>query len=104
MIYNWTISAFDCDVKKDKLSNVIVTIHWRYSATDANDVSAETYGVISLEAPTKSDFTKFEDLTKAQVVGWLENALDVPAMQAQLAAQIELTKNPVSVTLSPLFN
>lgn len=103
MIHNWTISAFDCAVKKDKLSNVIATIHWRYNATDAEGNTAETYGATSLEPP-KKDFTAYDKLTKEQVISWLESILNVEAMQANLAAQIELIKNPVQVTLTPQFD
>lgn len=102
MEYNWTISAFDCAVKQDKFSNVIVTVHWRYSATDADGNTAETYGATSLGPPTGS-FTPYDKLTKEQVIGWLEKILNVDEMQANLAAQIELIKNPVKVTLTPNF-
>ena len=103
MIYKWTISAFDCAVKKDKLENVISTVHWRYSATDANSVSAETYGATALEEPKTKSFIKFDKLTEEQVCNWLESILDVDAMQAQLNEQILLKINPITVTLPPLF-
>lgn len=102
MTHNWTISAFDCDLQNKKNDKVIATIHWRYSATDADGNTAETYGAVILEPPTK-DFTPYDELTKEQVIGWLENVIDVEAMQVQLAQKIELIKNPKQVTLTPNF-
>ena len=103
MEYKWTISALDCAVKNGKLSNVVQTIHWRYSATDADSNTAETYGAQSVPAPTSNDFVKFDNLTKANIVSWLEADIDVDAMKANLQAQIELIKNPINVTLPPPF-
>jgi len=41
------------------------------------------------------------ELTKEDVVGWLEAILDVPSMQEGLDKQIELQKNPVDEYLTP---
>ena len=103
MIYKWTISALDCAVKDGALDNVVQTIHWRYSATDADGITAETYGAQSVPAPTGNDFVKFDNLTKTELESWLEGAMDVDAMQESLEAQIELIKNPINVTLPPPF-
>jgi hypothetical protein len=103
MEYNWTISALDCAVKDGTLNNVVQTIHWRYSATDADGNTAETYGAKSIAQPDPNNFINFEELTKAELESWLEGAMDVDAMQESLEAQIELIKNPINVTLPPPF-
>jgi len=104
MIFNWTISALDCAVKDGALNNVVQTIHWRYSATDADGNTAETYGAQSIAQPDPKNFINFELLTKTELESWLEGAMDVDAMQASLEAQIELIKNPIKVTLNPPYN
>ena len=104
MIFKWTISALDCAVKDGTLNNVVQTIHWRYSATDADGITAETYGAQSISQPDPNNFINFEELTKTELESWLEGAMDVDAMQASLEAQIELIKNPVKVTLTPPYN
>jgi hypothetical protein len=53
--------------------------------------------------PTGEDFTPYEELTKDQVCGWLENVLDVPTMEESLDKQLDLLINPVNVTLPPPF-
>ena len=105
--FNWTISAMECKVKEDNLSDVVILIHWRYNAVsviEEKEYFADTYSATSVPLPTGEDFTPYEDLTKEQVVGWLESVLDVPAMQLQLEANIELQVNPINVTLPPPFN
>ena len=48
-------------------------------------------------------FVSYEDLTKEEVESWLEASLDVEAINAGLASQIEQEKNPSSITLAPPF-
>ena len=101
--YNWTISALDCKVDENNLKDVVYTIHWRYSATNENGIFAETYGAQTVAPPSTEDFTPYDQLTKDQVVGWLEASMDVPAMDLYLDEQIELIIHPIDVTLPPPF-
>jgi len=100
--YNWVISAMECLKKDGEFNDVVITIHWRYSA-DKDGFNSEIYGASSMPLPTGEDFTPYEDLTKDQVVGWLENTLDVEEMQINLNNQIDLLINPINVTLQPPF-
>jgi hypothetical protein len=96
--YTWTISALDCKVSEDNLQDVVYTVHWRYKATNEDGISAETYGAQYILPPTEEDFTPYSELTKEQVIGWLEIYLNVPAITLDLDNQIELIINPVDVT------
>jgi hypothetical protein len=100
--FDWIISAMECKVKEDNLSDVVILVHWRYNAA-SDEYFADTYGATSVPLPTGEDFTPYAELTKEQVVSWLENTLDVEAMQLQLEANIELQINPINVTLPPPF-
>lgn len=113
MEFNWIISAMDCKIHEGEMTDVVQTVHWRYNATDivpatsgSTDTTyfAEMYGATGVGEPTPEDFTSYPDLTKEQVVGWLESVLDVPAMQENLTNQIELQINPIDVTLPPPFS
>jgi hypothetical protein len=101
--YNWIISAMDCIKNDGNLQDVVITIHWRYGATK-DEVSTDIYGSTSMPLPTGENFTPYEDLTKQQVVGWLEATLDVPAMEESLESQLDLLINPINVTLQPPFD
>lgn len=103
MEYKWTISALECKVKEDNMTDVVYIVHWRYSATNENGISAETYGAQSVSSPSPEDFTPYDQLTKEQVIGWLDAAIDVPAMNLNLDEQVNLIVNPIDVTLPPPF-
>ena len=100
MNYNWTISALDCEVSKDGLSNVVETIHWRLSATDEDGVSSEIYGAQSVPAPNPESFTEFDGLNKETIVSWLEAIMDVEEKKALLDEQLNSIVNPERVTLT----
>ena len=96
--YNWIISALECKVKEGDMTDVVYTVHWRYNATNENGITVDTYGAQVVGSPDPANFTPYENITKEQVVGWLEASLDVPALQLQLDKQINLIVNPIDVT------
>lgn len=102
-IFNWTISACDVILDEGTMKNVITTIHWRYDA-EKDGFTAGTYGASAVGQPTPEGFTNYDSVTKDQMIGWLESVIDVPAMNDNLNAQIELLKNPITATLPPPFN
>ena len=106
MEFNWKISALECIIKDGVMSNVVQTVHWRYNAKESIEDKvyfAEIYGATKVGEPTPENFTDYNSLTKEQVVGWLEGALDVASMQENLTKQIELKINPVDETKAPPF-
>jgi hypothetical protein len=106
MVFDWIISAMDCKIHEGEMTDVVQTVHWRYNATDVVEEKtyfAEMYGATAVGEPTPDNFTDYNSLTKEQVVGWLEETLDVTTMQENLTKQIELQINPIDVTLPPPF-
>jgi len=83
--YEWSFSNFECDS-----SNVVKTIHWRYTATD-EEHSASMYGSCA-----GSEGMNFDSMTKDNCVACvLENENRTEAeMQSNLSAQIEEQKTP----------
>jgi hypothetical protein len=103
--YKWTINALDAKISHDSKDNVINTIHWGYSASEEHEAgmyTASSIGTHSVEYDA-DNFTEYDSLAKADVIGWLENALDVDAMKASLDAQIALQKVPVDKTFHSPF-
>lgn len=97
--YTWTISALDCRVSEEGMSDVVQTVHWRYRGTDEDDVTYETYSATAVPTPNPEGFIPYPDLDLTIVTGWLESILDMEEIQANIAAQIELIKHPIVVTL-----
>ena len=98
---NWTVSAMDCKVSEDNLSDVVFNVHWRCSATEVDGdktYSASVYSTCSVPGPG-TPFTPYADLTQDQVLGWIwANGVDKAATEAAVAQQIYLQKNPVTIT------
>jgi hypothetical protein len=102
--YNWNFPAFDCRVQEDGLQDVVTTVHWIYTGVNEDGITANLYGTEEVPTPAPEAFTPYPDLTESQVIGWMEETMDVPALQANIAIQIELIINPVYITLPPPFN
>ncbi len=98
---DWTVSAMDCKVSEDNLSDVVFNVHWRCSATETDGdktYSASVYSTCSVPGPG-NPFTPYADLTQDQVLGWIwANGVDKAATEAAVQQQIELQKHPVVVS------
>jgi len=104
IIYTWEITAMEVILNQDGLPNVVNNIDWRLIATiDGEKYRAEQWAKQYVSAPDANTFTNYEDLTKEQVIGWLENILDVAQMKEALTYQINLQVNPVTAILPPPF-
>ena len=93
--YEWSFPNFECDS-----SNVVKTIHWRYTATETvgeNTHTASLYGSCS-----GSDTMNFDSMTKNNAVACvLENEDRTEEdMQTNLSEQIEELKSPALTSKS----
>jgi hypothetical protein len=99
--YNWKINALDAKIHEGDNDNVIYTVHWSYIAQDESGKhTASSIGTLGVTYDP-DNFIPYPDLTKDDVVAWLEAGLDVEAMKTNLDNQIELQINPVDETLRP---
>ena len=99
--YNGKINALDAKIQDGDNSDVIYTVHWSYIATDeSGEHTASSIGTLGVSYDP-DNFIPYADLTKDDVVSWLEAGLDVEAMKSNLDNQIELQINPVDETLRP---
>jgi hypothetical protein len=74
----------------------VSTIHWTASLEEGGE-AASAYGSIGLGEPASGSFTPYNQLTKAQVVGWLLAALGVDqvvSIEEGLNNQIQQKLNP----------
>lgn len=94
MTTTWTISQLDRNTSDD----FVTTVHYNVTKVDG-EFTASTYGTVSFEAGTPT--TPYASLTKAQVIEWVKDKLGEEVVEASLAAQIELKKNPTTATGVP---
>ena len=88
--YEWSFDNFETN----KADNTVAVIHWRFTATDG-EYSKSMYGSCA-----GSDGMDFDAMTKEHCVACvLEHQEQTEAeMKANLDAQIEAEKNPVTVS------
>ena len=91
----WNISQLD----RQTSDGFVTTAHWQANATDG-DYSASVYSTCSWSEGTAT--IPYASLTQETVLGWIwANGVDKDAVEASLAAQIELQKNPIKATGVP---
>lgn len=90
----WNISQLD----RQTSDGFVTTAHWQANATDG-DYSASVYSTCSWSDGNAT--IPYADLTKDAVLAWVWESVDKDAIEASLAAQIELQKNPVKATGVP---
>lgn len=93
---NWTISQLESTLP----DGVVYTAHWRVSK-EQDGVYATAYGTVSFPAkdPSESGFVPYDNLTEAQVVIWVQEAMgpeQVASYSASLDAQINSQLNPTT--------
>lgn len=96
--FKWVIMQLDTKPQEQGLQDVVSVVHWRRNAQDGQYI-AESYGTMACETPSSTDFTAYPDLTEEQVKFWLEDGLDIVAIDKSLQEQIASQKNPPIVVL-----
>jgi len=101
MTINWIIERLLVKPTEGSLTDVVITADWRCNGTettgtgdDAKTYSGTCYGSASFAPPTEN-FTPYDQLTEAQVLGWcFSNGVDQAAIEANVTQQIENQINP----------
>ena len=103
IIYELHINNMEAASTENTLEDVVKIIHWLYTGKETiGDFNGygEARGAVGLSDASSDSFTAFADLTEEQVKGWVESQLDLDAIKSDIAARIELQKNPPTVVKS----
>jgi hypothetical protein len=97
----WQIEQMSCIPQEEGQTDVVISVAWRVNGVDdtsGTPLYATVYGTQSIAPYTKgAPFTPYADLTQAQVIGWVQNAMgesQVAAINANIEQQIENQVNP----------
>lgn len=96
--FTWVVLQLETKPKEGNLIDVVSEVHWRRRAVDGIYI-VEDGGVMVCDTPSETDFTAYPDLKEEQVMSWLENGLDVKAIDGVLLGVIDAQKNPRKVVL-----
>ncbi len=80
--------------------DVVFTVHWTLTGTDGT-YAGSVYGSVGVTLSTSGAFTPYADLTEAQVISWVQDALGeevILGYEANVAEQISNQIAPPVVT------
>ena len=96
----WAVVQMDAYPEYEGEPDVVFTVHWTLNGTDGT-YNGSVYGSAGITLIEGASFTPYADLTQAQVIGWVQDALGpeaVAALEANVAQQIADQANPPVVT------
>jgi hypothetical protein len=96
----WAVVQMDAYPEYEGNADVVFTVHWTLNATDGEHVGS-VYGSVGLTLDPEATYVPYGDLTEAQVIGWVKDALGEEAVtgyEANVAQQIADQINPPVVT------
>ena len=102
----WRISQMERTLD----DNGVIVAHWRANASetvgegdDAVTYSATNYNTCGFTPdPSSPDWVAYDDITEDLALGWcFGSGVDKDAIEASLAAKIELDKNPTQASGVP---
>ena len=103
--YSWSFGALDVELgpDADDHTDVVYTIHWRYSATDGEDPphTISSIGTSPIVWEQGDPWIEYADLTESDVEGWVEEEIgedELAKMKLRLDANIEEQVSPTRET------
>jgi len=90
--FNWSIA----NTERNTSDGGVTIAHWRVTAEDG-EYTASAYGTVGFTPDASADgFIAFDDLTEADVLGWVYEEVNQAETEAALAADIAGQKTPVT--------
>ena len=96
MEFTWNVVQMD----RQSATGFVTTVHYTVSAQE-DDLNALTYGTVSYSQAEDQEIIPFDDLTKEDVIAWVQDSLGQETVEDSLTAQIEAQKNPVQLSGLP---
>ena len=97
MAVTWTIATLEHEIA----DGAVIVSHWRASDSEVvgdEIYSGNSYGSVSFSPdPFSPDYVPYAEITEKMAIGWTKDSLgeeQVASIEASIASQIELEKNP----------
>lgn len=93
---NFTISTLERNT-----DDGVVVAHWQVSKA-SGDNTATSYGTVSFTPDSSAEgYVAYADLTEANVIAWVQEALDTEALEASLDADLAEQASPTILVGKP---
>jgi hypothetical protein len=97
-VFSWKIDNLEIISNLDTLQDVIKSIHYTYTGT-CDTYTAQINGVVGLDPPNASSYIPYQELTKAQVISWLQTKYDIGLFNKNIIEQIQAQIPTAPVTI-----
>ncbi len=102
--YKWTINQMNAHIKSEGKDNVIFNVHWVYTGSEESGgktYTASNIGSQQFTYTAGNTFVPYENTEAFEnvVIGWLEAALDMDFIKANIDADIQKQITPVNEDL-----
>ena len=107
MAVTWSVVSLDSTKTVGSLSDVVTTVHWTASDSEAvgeDTYTGSSYGAVGLAEADSSSFTAYADIKESDAVTWAKDALgtdEVTRIETGIAAQITEAKTPTTTSGIP---
>jgi hypothetical protein len=101
-IFTWTITQMKCLPQSEGETDVVIIAAWNcngVSVVGGETYSADYSGSASFSIDSSAPFTPFDQLTQAQVLGWVwQNPNLQSVVETNVQVQLDRLANPPIVT------
>jgi len=102
MWFTWEFPQFIVTPYYDGLTNVVTAINWVCTGSNGT-YTASNSGTAQLGTPNPAEFVPYADITQAMAYAWVSQTISMPAVEAQIAAQINQLSQPITQSQAPPF-
>ena len=95
--FNWQILSMTAYPEAEGQTDVVFQVDWQCSAKDEH-FGATSTGSVMVTYVSGEPFTPYEDLTEAQVWGWVDPSIDRLEIEANLQTLITQQREPTEET------
>ena len=96
--YTWRVEQLKCAPKVGNKVNVVKSIPYDYIGVDENGVEVILSGNVGIPDPGDT-WISYSQLKKQDIEHWLEDNLDVTALQNEIKVKIDKINNPTIVDI-----
>lgn len=102
--YTWSVNQLIAYPTYENETDVVFKVVWSYRGVDADGIGSTRGGVTEVAYEAGAPFTPFNELTEAQVLGWVQPTISAEQqaeMEAGIAGDIDWQKNQTNEPVSP---
>lgn len=97
--YEWKIVNVIKKQQVENMSNVIIRVVYEYKGTDQDSGQSYTMlGGLDLDPPTSTNFTQIKNITKDQMISWLDSHRDILKIRKNIESCIQSQINNSDVS------